>query len=159
MAYHDDLLEHAALLSELDLQTEPKQVTLRRCVSAAYYALFHLLTTEAAKNWKHPGQRDRFARLFDHGRMKTCSAKVASRPLPVEPSDALVATELRIVADSFLRLQQARHTADYDNSVVWSRAQVYELVRLAHDARASWSKIYEKELAQEYLLELMGTRA
>ena len=48
MAYHDDLIQHAIFLSELNLPDEPKQVDLRRAVSAAYYGLFHLLTTEAA---------------------------------------------------------------------------------------------------------------
>jgi len=74
MAYHDDLIQHAIFLSELNLPDEPKQVDLRRAVSAAYYGLFHLLTAEAAQNWKHQGHRDRFARMFDHGRMKTCSS-------------------------------------------------------------------------------------
>ena len=56
MAYHDDLIQHAVFLSELNLPHEPKQVDLRRAVSAAYYGLFHLLTMEAAQNWKHQSQ-------------------------------------------------------------------------------------------------------
>jgi hypothetical protein len=50
MAYHDDPIAHAIFLSELNLPDDPNQVDLRRAVSAAYYALFHLLTTEAAQN-------------------------------------------------------------------------------------------------------------
>src|SRR5579864_5721243 len=76
MAYHDELIQHAIFLSELNRPHEPRQVDLRRAVSAAYYGLFHLLTTEAAQNWKHQNQRDRFARMFDHGRMKTCSSSL-----------------------------------------------------------------------------------
>ena len=159
MAYHDDLIRHAIFLSKLDLPQAPKQVDLRRAVSAAYYALFHLLTTEAAQNWKHQGQRDRFARLFDHGRMKTCSSKVSSRPLPVDPAKNPVATDLRLVADSFVKLQQARHTADYDNSKVWSRTQVYEMIFMAQSALTAWSNIRDEEIAQDYLLDLMGTRS
>jgi uncharacterized protein (UPF0332 family) len=159
MAYHDELIQHAIFLSELDLPHAPKQVDLRRAVSAAYYALFHLLTTEAAQNWRHPGQRDRFARLFDHGRMKTCSSKVSSRPLPIDPAEIPAATELRLVADSFVKLQQARHTADYDNSKVWSRTQVYEMIFMTKSALTAWSNIRDEEIAQEYLLELMGTRS
>lgn len=158
MAYHDDLIEQAIFLSQINLPQEPKQVDLRRAVSAAYYGLFHLLTTEAAQNWKHASQRDRFARLFDHGRMKTCSSKFVSRPLPVNPAEVPVAEDMRLVADSFVKLQQARHTADYDNSKVWSRTQVYEMIALAEDAKAAWLRIREEELAQEYLLDLMGGR-
>src|SRR5438105_2170909 len=121
MAYHEDLIEHANFISRYNLPDDPKQVDLRRAVSAAYYALFHLLTTEAAQNCKHPSQRNRFARMFDHGRMKTCSSKVSSRPLPTDPAEILIATDLKLVADAFVTLQQARHTADYDNSRVWSR--------------------------------------
>jgi hypothetical protein len=124
MAYHDDLIEHAIFLSGRNLQgdpnlpDDPKQVDLRRAVSAAYYALFHLLTTEAAQNWKHERQGNRFARMFDHGRMKTCSSKVSSQPLPADPAGISIAKDLKLVADSFVTLQQARHTADYDTAKV-----------------------------------------
>jgi len=158
MAYHDDLIQHAIFLSELDLPNEPKQVDLRRAVSAAYYALFHLLTTEAAQNWRHQNQRARFARMFDHGRMKTCSSRVSSRQLPVDPDEIPIAETLKLVADSFLKLQQDRHTADYDNSKVWSRTQVWAVICEAEDAMAAWSSIREEEIAQDYLLDLMGSR-
>ena len=158
MAYHDDLIRHAIFLSELNLPDEPKQVDLRRAVSAAYYGLFHLLTTEAAQNWKHQNQRARFARMFDHGPMKTCSSRVSSRPLPVSPDEIPIATNLKLVADSFIKLQQDPHTADYDNSHVWSRTQVWDVISEAEDAMAAWSNIREKEIAQDYLLDLMGGR-
>jgi len=158
MAYHEDLIQHAVFLWELNLPQEAKQVDVRRAVSAAYYGLFHLLTTEAAQNWKHQDQRARFARIFDHGRMKTCCASVVARAVPVERAEILVAHDLRLVADSFIKLQQARQTADYDNSKTWSRAQVWEMIALAQDAMAAWSSIRENETAQEYLLDLIGIR-
>ncbi|MBV9747030.1 MAG: hypothetical protein JO099_24980 [Acidobacteriia bacterium] len=43
-----------------------------------------------------------------------------------------------------MKLQQARHTADYDNSKTWSRAQVWEMIALAEDAIAAWSSIRNK---------------
>lgn len=63
--------------------------------------------------------------------MKTCSSKVSSRPIPADPTVAPIATDLELVADSFVKLQQARHTADYDNSRVWSRTQVWEMIATA----------------------------
>jgi uncharacterized protein (UPF0332 family) len=158
MAYHDDLIEHAIFLSQLNLPEDPKQVDLRRAVSAAYYALFHLLTTEAAQNWKHQNQRNRFARMFDHGRMKTCSSKISARALLTNPAEISIAKDLKLVADSFVTLQQARHTADYDNSKVWSRTQVWETICQAQDAMTAWMVIREREMAQDYLFDLMGTR-
>ena len=47
MAYHDDLLAQALLLIHV---TPPSQLTLRRAVSAAYYAVFHYLIAEATSN-------------------------------------------------------------------------------------------------------------
>jgi hypothetical protein len=158
MAYHNDLIQQAIFLSELNLPNEPKQVDLRRAVSAAYYGLFHLFTTEAAQNWKNRSQRDRFARMFDHGHMKTCSSRVSSRPLPIDAAEIPIATDLKIIADSFVKLQQARHTADYDNSKVWSRTQVWETIAQAEDAIAAWSKIREDAMAQDYLLDLISPR-
>jgi hypothetical protein len=101
-------LNHAIFLSGLNLPgdsnlpDDPKQVDLRRAVSAAYYALFHLLTTQAAQNWKHERQRNRFARMFDHGPMKARSSNVSSRRLPTDPAEISIAKDLKLVADSFV---------------------------------------------------------
>lgn len=50
MAFADDLLEQAYHLANLD-SGEPKQASLRRAVSTAYYALFHLLIDETVGHW------------------------------------------------------------------------------------------------------------
>jgi hypothetical protein len=57
-----------------------------------------------------------------------------------------------------MKLQEARNTADYDNSKVWSRSEVWDLLFLAENAIAAWSRIREEEPAQDFLLELMGSR-
>jgi uncharacterized protein (UPF0332 family) len=46
MAFADDLLEQAYHLANRDREN-PKQASLRRAVSTAYYALYHLLIDEA----------------------------------------------------------------------------------------------------------------
>ena len=46
MPFPDDLCEVAT-----DLARSPKQAGLRRAVSTAYYARFHLLIDEAVSNW------------------------------------------------------------------------------------------------------------
>ena len=90
--------------------------------------------------------------------MKACCSRVSSRPLPVDPAEIPIAKDLKLVADSFVELQQARHTADYDNSKVWSRTQVWEMIAVAEDAMAAWWNIREQGIAQDYLLDLMGSR-
>ena len=49
MAYPEDLLEQANHLARREPK-RPKQASLRRAVSTAYYALFHLLIGQAVRN-------------------------------------------------------------------------------------------------------------
>jgi uncharacterized protein (UPF0332 family) len=112
MSFPDQLLEQAQHLANRE-RTKPRQASLRRAVSTAYYALFHLLTTEAAKNWKQLDQRHALARSFEHGRMKSASERIG-KPQTIPPSSP--EDHLRLVATTFVRAQQQRHTADYDNS-------------------------------------------
>src|SRR6266567_7288616 len=56
MAFPDDLLELAQDLRSLHSEG-PHQASLRRAVSTAYYALFHLLISEATANWARPELR------------------------------------------------------------------------------------------------------
>ena len=69
MSFADDLLEQAYHLANLEPGT-PKQASLRRAVSTAYYALFHLLIDEAVSNWNVPRQRSTLARTFEHSKMR-----------------------------------------------------------------------------------------
>jgi hypothetical protein len=114
---------YPAKVADLDLPNEPKQVHLRSAISAAYYALLHLLTTEAAEKWGRQRRRHRFARLFDHGRMKTCCSGLKKRfkkrlGKNPTPDEVEIGANLMLVGEAFLRLQEERHTADYDSSVV-----------------------------------------
>jgi hypothetical protein len=97
--------------------------------------------------------------MYDHRKTKDCSSKVSSRPVPSDPAEIPIARNLKLVAASFVKLQEARHTADYDNSRVWSRTQVAETIVRAQEAMDAWMAIREKEMAQEYLLDLMGIRS
>ena len=54
MAYPQDLLQHARQMAELRLN-EAHQASLRRALSSAYYALFHLLIGDAVANCTDPG--------------------------------------------------------------------------------------------------------
>ena len=69
MAYADELLELAQDIANLH-PDHPHQASLRRAVSTAYYALFHLLISEATANWQRPELRAVLGRVFDHGPMK-----------------------------------------------------------------------------------------
>ena len=77
MGLAQDLLRQADHLTEYE-GTEPSQASLRRAVSTAYYALFHLLVEEGALRWTgSPEGRTGFERGFNHGSMRTISEKFA----------------------------------------------------------------------------------
>jgi uncharacterized protein (UPF0332 family) len=161
MPFAQDLLEQSSHLANREPR-RPKQASLRRAVSTAYYALFHLLIQEATKNWKKAAQRPLLARVFEHGRMRTaCEKKLTDlntfmRSHPAPPAgQRAVAQHLHTVVSTFIGAQQQRHTADYDNSKPWTRTEV--LTQIANVARAfeSWHKIRREDLAQDYLIFLL----
>jgi uncharacterized protein (UPF0332 family) len=149
MPFPEDLLQQAYDLANKE-PTDPKQASLRRAVSAAYYALFHLLIDEAVGKWTVERHRSKLARTFDHHKMKgICdevlkSVKSAGHDLP----------ELSTVANVFIQLQQHRETADYDNSRQWSRTEVLNVLTLATDAFSAWHSISTQDAAQDFLLQL-----
>jgi hypothetical protein len=75
MADHDDLLRQAFHLVHKEPR-KPKQASLRRGVSTAYYALFHLLISEAVANWNRVSLRAALGRAVDHGMMKAASNRI-----------------------------------------------------------------------------------
>src|SRR5579863_1707940 len=116
MAYHDDLLEQAIHLVHKE-RRRPKQASLRRAVSTAYYALFHFLIGEAVGNWRHAEARPDLSRAFEHQTMKAASNRIQDRKaFPFAGHNPATVAALRSVATAFVELQRNRHLADYDNS-------------------------------------------
>ncbi len=147
--FPDDLLEQAYDLAHKEA-TDPKQASLRRAVSTAYYALFHLLIDEAVGNWAVERQRSILARTFEHGKMKG----ICDAVLRAVKSGATLPPELHIVAHAFIRLQDHRQTADYDNSRHWVRSDVVDVLTLATNAFSAWRAISGQDAAQDFLLQL-----
>ena len=129
MGLVDDFFVHAANLAASSATSDCEQIDLRRAVSAAYYAVFHLFTTTAAENWAASADRVRFARLFEHGKMKNASngltARIGERLGPAPSTqEVAIGNALRDISKEFMALQNDRHIADYDNSKVWSYTEV-----------------------------------
>ena len=152
MTLAKDLLEQADHLARRE-RRRPKQASLRRAVSTAYYALFHLLIGEAVGNWKRADQRTDLARAFEHGRMKQASIQTVSERFLGQSAQTV--TDLKKVADAFIRLQQFRHKADYDNSFKLMRTDALSQIALASEAFASWNAVRNERIAQDYLLALL----
>jgi uncharacterized protein (UPF0332 family) len=148
-----DLLEQAKHLARRE-RKRPRQASLRRAVSTAYYSLFHLLIGEASSNWKIAGQRSRFARIFEHSRMNSASVRAANSAFAGENPSAVV--HLQNVARVFTQLYEERRIADYDNAKQWSRSEALTQIELVEQAFASWGAIRSKEIANEYLFSLFA---
>lgn len=155
MMFHADLLAQAKHLATKESK-RPRQASLRRAISAAYYAVFHLLTSEAAllfaredKFWQ------RMNRVYGHTELNDVSKSVALGKLPkvfdgvIGPSQFPPA--LRSVARTFVDLQQARHDADYDLTKKFTRSDALTLVRQAEQAFKDWQAIRKDDLARIYL--------
>ena len=163
MAYANDLLELAQYLANLE-PANPRQACLRRAVSTAYYALFHLLISEATLNWGRPELRSDLGRVFGHGKMKTASAEKRSeldayfKKNPPVSRELTVAKHLHSVAHTFIQVQQRREEADYDTGKEWTQTDVLTRIDAVAAAFESWKAIREEPVAQAYLVSLLGKR-
>lgn len=155
MAYHDDLLNQALHLVHKEPRN-PRQASLRRAVSTAYYALFHLLISEAVANWNRVNLRAALSRAFDHGIMKAASNRIQdTRQFPFPGEEPGVVAALKTVAKTFAQLQEKRHIADYDNTTFWTRTEALAQVKSAEQAFATWKPIRNEQVAQAYLVSLV----
>jgi uncharacterized protein (UPF0332 family) len=155
MALPADLLEQARHLANREPK-RPKQASLRRAVSTAYYALFHLLTASAVANWRTSRQRASLARAFEHSTMNQACKKTNDKAFP-NPT-AVNVRNLKRLANIFMQLQQQRHTADYDNSKRWGRTEVLSQIDMAQEAFDNWTAIRGEEIAKDFLLQLLIER-
>ncbi|HXB69423.1 MAG TPA: hypothetical protein VNY05_14330 [Candidatus Acidoferrales bacterium] len=159
MPFAEHLLEQAQHLARRE-KKRPRQASLRRAVSTAYYALFHLLVSEATRNWKRASQRDVLARAFDHGKMRAACEKKRkelehSMKTSLSPGDLTIARQLHSLVDRFPQSQEQRHKADYDNSKQWTRTEVLMEISKVTAAFQSWKVIRNEDLAQDFLIYLL----
>lgn len=105
----DDLLEIARNLAERE-RGKPRQASLRRAVSTAYYAVFHALADLCADElvgWNKPWEIfSPVYRSLDHNE--------ARRLFERARTSKSYGASVEKIGLAFLRLQQAREEADYD---------------------------------------------
>ncbi len=149
MALASDLLDQADHLASFDSIGRPKQASLRRAVSAAYYALFHEIVDRVVVEvvGQTRGQTAIAARLRRTVRHATVKAAakwyLSPGGLPsfvshMRASSVAPVSDLVLVCGRFVDLQEERHRADYDLATPFSRAEVR---RLVGDARAAVSAL------------------
>ena len=154
MAFHDELLEQAQHLANRE-RKQPRQASLRRAISSAYYALFHLLIAEAVSKWKITTQRPQLSRIFEHARMNGASERLLNvKVFPFTGQDPEVVGHLKKIATTFSQLYEQRQTADYDIATQWSRTEVLALIDSVAEAFRSMKAIRDQPIMNDYLLSL-----
>ena len=160
---YDQLLEQADHLATRE-RRRPRQASLRRAVSSAYYSLFHFLihcstSALAGASSGKSGLRSVLARAYMHGVMLKAARCFGSGSLPPSLSAHLGSSgpsrELRHIAESFAALQEQRHRADYDLAASSRRQDVVALVRRAELAMSSWKMVSGQPAADLFLVSLL----
>jgi hypothetical protein len=141
----DDLLELAKKSVNYS-RSDVLDARLRRSVSTAYYALFHLLVEAgAARLTGHPGLRMLVGRAFVHADMyktaKTFKSGPGGLPATVSALGIPLPPELSTVASAFVDIQDARHEADYNLGKSFVRAEARDLVDQVGLAFTEWRAV------------------
>jgi uncharacterized protein (UPF0332 family) len=163
MALAEDLLEQAWHLANLEAK-RPKQASLRRAISTAYYAMLHLLVQDAAKRLS-PAKPSALApligRAFVHSEMKQACRSIAgqltSSLLRLQPQG--FSPDVLEVAKAFVNLQEERHEADYDLTQIYTRVEVLDLLATAQDAFAVWKRVRQSDEANVFCAALLFHRS
>ena len=159
LSLSSELLAQAQLLVGKEPK-QPKQASVRRTISAAYYSLFHLLVEDATRAMFAGNDanslRATVHRAFQHAAMKRAAQGFGTGDIAKPWKSAIAATspELQLVAATFVDLQEARHQADYDLSRPVNRADASDLVERVEAATAAWKAIRKEESGSKlYSLE------
>lgn len=128
--------DHLIELAEQTLQIGtgyPRQATINRTVSTAYYALFHALARECVARTVGSPRSPRYwqivtpiHRSLDHG-----SARKVFDRLIKDPTSS---DTLKAVGEAFLNLQSARIAADYNPSSRCTRREAQDFIVQARAA-------------------------
>jgi uncharacterized protein (UPF0332 family) len=169
MSLPHDLLEQANHLANRE-KKRPRQASLRRSISTSYYALFHLLTTEATVivgTNMTPAAREGMARWFNHGEMKrvcnffSAATAPTNKDAPKQLSSMLagpVSADLQSVASAFIQLQEARHDADYNLTRTWTRLTAQQYVDIARRAFEAWARLKKSHEANVFAIALISIK-
>jgi hypothetical protein len=167
MTLASDLLAQASDLAVLD-GTRPKQASLRRALSAAYYSLFHLLINDAILLLSPAPSFNPFvARVLDHAKARAAATWITSATSSSrQPVDRVlqfpIAADLTMFCGTFISLQQLRHRADYDVDYRVTRTECLMELGRVDAAHLAWRRQRQSSNARAFLLralDLLKVRA
>ena len=160
MPHSEDLLTLARQMVDRNPGAQV-EAELRRAVSTAYYALFHLLIDEATDRLVSVvAIRPRVARTFDHNIMrKVCqeyadSTDIGSGRHRTKKAGIEIPTALFNIASTFVAIQEARIQADYNLWAGVPHAQAAADVRRVEAAFLDWLLVETHPATDDFLSEL-----
>ncbi len=128
---------------------------LRRSVSTAYYAVFHSVLRAGAARLVGPAGERRPAYAILYRKLAKARLDVAFQK---QSGLASVAPETRDFASLFIKLQEARVSADYDPGLAVEPSTALELLGSARIAIAAFARILHGEQADLLALMLVAPR-
>lgn len=150
----------------------PREVNLRRAVSATYYAMFHFLIDQSCSLMMGTGRQRKYyrhvlARAFDHGRMGKVCGHFRGRSLVGGRFESLpgysigsgwpIHGEISSIAEVFVALKDRRHRSDYDLTSRHSRSEVKYLIEIAEDAILGFQQLpYDDDQRCFFLASLLA---
>jgi len=162
MAFHDDWLALArSLIPPHPGPHSPPPMQLRRGVSTAYYALFHLLVHEAVTRIiAHPALHAELGRSIDHGPTRAvckeyADAKLVGGALTTSSGD-VIPNALQDIGRAFVMLLEARQRADYDTDPArdFNPADAYDYLVAAEMAFLDWGSVQGDPAALHMLTKI-----
>ena len=139
MALAADFLALARSLA-INSPVRGRQARLKRAISTAYYAFFHLLLDDAMQivaPSNPAGLQNDIRRTFTHADMISVCRDIQKGILPKWMSRPPPGDLLKI-AERFEALQEARHLADYDMLKIFTETEALGFVETAEEAFKLW---------------------
>ena len=148
----DHLFEQAERLVAPPPAGPPRQVDLRRAISAAYYAVFHYILAATADDFVGVTKRGtkRYTLVYrsvDHRALRDLCTELKKQNLPAKyqryaPANGM-GQNIQAFASAFVELQEKRHSADYDPSVRLKTSDVKLVIATAKSAVRRFEKASE----------------
>jgi len=126
---------------------------MRRAISTAYYAVFHMIVDDFVEHWPFADQRARMGRMFTHQRMRDTPVRFKDQKSPTA-----VETDLKDIVRALGQLQRDRHRADYDPSWKLADTDVQGALTSAADILTRWQAIRNEEAVRNHLLSMFGAK-
>ena len=131
ISWQDLIATSRSLTAPQQPDTQPLEVSLRRAVSTAYYAMFHALARSNAHSLigtlHSPTARHAWTRIY-----RGLEHRDAKRHL--QQDQQLFSQPVRAFADTFVELHAQRHVADYDPDEPFTRSATQQWIARAEEA-------------------------